>query len=40
MTMRVGFVLIIAEVLIEEVTDVEGNPCRRGLGLGARLLVW
>ena len=34
MTMRVGFVSIIAEVLIAEFTDVEGNPGRRGLGLG------
>ena len=40
MTMRVGFVLVIAEVLIADVTDVEGDPCWRGLGLGARLLVW
>ena len=40
MTMRVGLVPMIAGDLLTEVTDVEGVSCRRGLGLGARLLVW
>ena len=40
MTMRVGFIPISAGDLFTEDTDGEGDPCRRGLGLGARLLVW